>query len=443
MSNFLALATVTEAFRQLVEAGADEAIPGAEALVLRPPSSLSGNHPQGHANAYAGVYLYQVTPNVAWRNADTPTRRRDGSVAHVTRSAFDLNLMLTFYGADNKLEPQRVMGAVLRKLNSRPVLTKEQIQIAKMTAVDNVLANSDLDAEVEQVKFTLLPLALEELAKIWSVFFQTTYQLSVAYQASVVFIDGQESVSSALPVRARNIYVRTFEAPVIEKVLSKALPADQPSATRPIVSGDTLVLTGLRLKGDVTRIRLSGAEITPSEVSPTEISFVLSAPPFPADTLRAGAQGIQVIHDINMGTPETPHKGFESNVAAFVLRPSVAVGAVNITNTSVVDGTTFHNATVVLNFTPRVGVAQRVALLLNEFDPPPPPNRAPYAYRFDAPVTPLNPGDLSVASLTASVTHVASAKYLVRVQVEGAESVLQTDADPNNPKFISPQVNLI
>jgi hypothetical protein len=440
MSNFLALATVTEALRQLVEDGANDAIPGAEALVVRPPNNLSGNHPPGHPNVYAGVYLYQVTPNAAWRNEETPTRRSDGTLMRGTRSAFDLTLMLSFYGADNKLEPQRVMGAVLRKLGARPVLTKEDIQTAKVTAVDNVLITSNLDTEVEQVKFTLLPLALEELSKVWSIFFQTAYQLSVAYQASVVFIDGTETPSSALPVRIRTVYVRTFEAPVIEKVLSKALPADEPSATRAIVSGDTLVLAGFRLQGDVTRVRIAGVEVTPATVSPSEVTVKLDVPPLPADTLRAGAQGVQVMHKINMGTPETEHKGFESNVAAFVLRPIVAPGGVNITSTSVVDGTTFHNAQVVLNFTPRVGLGQRVALLLNEFDPP--STRPAYAYRFDVPVEPLDPGDISVAALTATVTHIASAKYLARVQVDGAESMLQPDANPLDPKFISPQVDL-
>jgi hypothetical protein len=141
-----------------------------------------------------------------------------------------------------------------------------------------------------------------------------------------------------------------------------------------------------------------------------------------------------------MGEPETEHKGFESNVAAFVLRPIVSAGAVNITSTSVLDGTTFHNADVTLNFTPRVGLSQRVALLLNELNPP--TDRPAYAYRFEVVVEPVNPGDISVGSLIAHVTHVASAHYLVRIQVDGAESLLQSDSNMLDPKFILPEVNL-
>lgn len=445
MSNYLSLATVIEALRQLVEDGANDAIAGAQAMVVRPPSNLSGNHPPGQPNVYAGVYLYQVTPNVAWRNEETPTRRSNGTLLRGTRSAFDLHMLVSFYGADNKLEPQRVMGAVLRKMAEKPILTKEQIITARNTVVDDVLNDpldkNNLETEVEQVKFTMLPLSLEEMSKVWSVFFQTAYQLSVAYQASVVFVDGRETASSALPVRVRKLYVRTFESPVIERVLSKALPADEPSATRAIISGDRLVLQGFRLQGDVTRIRLAGVEVTPATVSPSEITLTLDVPPLPADRLRAGAQGVQVVHKINMGEPETEHRGFESNAAAIVVRPIVTPGAVTMTSTSVVDGTTFYNAKVVLNFIPRVGVDQRVALLLNEFDPP--STRAAFAYRFDVLVEPANLGDISVSPLTAKVTHVASAKYLVRVQVDGAESLLQSDANPLDPKFIAPKVDLI
>ena len=440
MSNYLAIATVSEALRKLVEDGAKEAIIGARAMVVRPPSNLSGNHPAGNPDVYAGVYPYQVSPNVAWRNAETPTRRSDGTVMRPTRAAFDINFMLSFYGEDSKLEPQLVLGAVLRKLSSRPVLTKDDIIQAKASALGGALNDSDLEAEAEQVKFTLLPLSLEEVSKIWSIFFQTSYQLSVAYHASVVFIDGTEIASPALPVLLRNVYVRTFEAPFIERLLSKALPADQPSATRAIVSGDILVLSGYRLQGDFTYVRLAGMEVTPDTVSPGEITITLAAPPFPADRLRAGVQGVQVIHKISMGTPETEHEGLESNVAAFVLRPSIAPGTVNITGTQVVDATIFHNADIDLTFTPRVGVDQRVVMLLNEFDPP--STRSAYSYQFNVKVVPASPGDISVATLTASVTHVASAKYLVRAQVDGAESPLQADANPLDPKFIAPLVDL-
>ncbi len=438
MSNFLAIATVTECLRQIVEQGTQDAIKTALARVIRPPADLKSNHPKEDGNVFVGVYLYQVAPNVAFRNAAMPTRRSDGSVVQVSRTAYDLNFLVSFYGDDNKLEPQRVMGAVLRKLNAQPILTKETIKNAKKSLAD--LVESDLEAEVEQVKFSILPLSLDELSKLWSVFFQTSYLLSVGIQASVVFIDGRETARPALPVRSRNLYVRLINAPVIEQFLSQPTPVDPPTAERAIVAGDTLVISGKNLRGEVTRLRLGGVEVTPDRVMQTEIVITLKSPPFPPDTLRAGVQAVQVVQDIQMGAPPRPHAGFESNVAAFVLCPTVTPGAVTITKTSIVDSVTFHNANLALAFSPRVGVGQRVTLLLNELDPP--ASRPAYAYRFNVPVKPPNPADKSVAALAATVSNVAKGKYLVRVQVDGAESVLSASPDPNDARFNNPQVNI-
>ena len=58
---------------------------------------------------------------------------------------------------------------------------------------EDYLKTSNLEDEVEQVKFIPSQMSLEELSKIWSIFFQQSYALSMAYQASE-----QSEVSSAL-----------------------------------------------------------------------------------------------------------------------------------------------------------------------------------------------------------------------------------------------------
>jgi hypothetical protein len=155
--------------------------------------------------------------------------------------------------------------------------------------------------------------------------------------------------------------------------------------------------------------------------------------------LRAGVQGVQVVHPLMMGTPPTEHTGKESNVAAFVLIPTITANAVPVSN-HVVDGVTLCTNDITLNFTPRVGIHQRVVLLLNEFNAP--LTRPPFAYRFDAPFTPPNPADTSVASIVTRVAEVAAGDYLVRVQVDGAESPLDPGVDPDNPFFSDPKVTI-
>ncbi len=105
-----------------------------------------------------------------------------------------------------------------------------------------------------------------------------------------------------------------------------------------------------------------------------------------------------------------------------------------------VDGVTLCTDDIALAFTPPVGVRQRVVVLLNEFDPP--ADRPARAYRFDAPFTPPSPSDTYVTAVTARVAEVAAGKYLIRVQVDGAESALELGSDPNHPVFSAPQVTI-
>ncbi len=432
MSNSLAIATVTEAFRQqiqkaLTDSESETGISGALVKTLRPSSTTNG-FPNGEPTVYAGLYLYQVTPNTAWRNDFTPVRRSDGSSMRGTRSAYDLYYLVTFYGDESRQEPQRNLGCVVRKMASEPILTTEVIKNAKTGA----LVNSNLEAEVERVKFSQLPLSLEELSKLWSVFFQTAYCLSIAYQASVVFIDGTESGGPSLPVLARNVYVRPFRQIQVEKILSQETSSD-PILEQPILFGHTLVLQGKQLKGDATRVRIGGIEVTPEEVSDQQIKVLLDSPPFPVDSLFAGVQALQIIQDINMGTPEIPHKGFESDVVPLVLRPEVTP-SVSVKTT---DGA-YRKATLKLDFTPSVAVGQRVAVLLNELNAS--GTRPPYSYRYDITVPATPPP--AFASLNVEV-RVLSAQYLLRVQVDGAESVLDAGSDPvNDPQYVGPTVDL-
>ncbi len=439
MSNFLGIATVTEAFRQVLnEATITSGVAGASATAVRPTSGANNGQPGSPPKDGVNLFLYQVTPNGAFRNADTPNRRSDGSLIQPTRSAYDLHYLLTFYGSEMDLVPQRVLGSVLGVLHSLPLLTHKRVESAKMSLLLPFLAASNLEIELETIKLNIIPLNLEELSKLWSVFFQTTYNLSVAFQASVLFIDGTDISAPALPVYRRNFYMRPIDQPVIDQVLSQKTLADPAESNSPIVAGDILVLAGRQLRGDIVSARIAGIEVVPDEVSDTQVRVSLKSPPFPVDSLRAGVQGAQLIYRLNMGTPETQHQGFESNAAAFVLRPQVTPGAVLITKSFTVDLVKYKNATLTLNLDPKVGSGQRLVLLLNEYNPP--PNRAARAYRFEIKMPALPPDP--VGQLDALVTSVAEGSYLVRVQVDGAESLLDPGPNPEAPKYVGPLVNI-
>lgn len=428
MSNFLAIATVTATLRQVLDDAVSKDVNGASAKAVRPnaPSNLL-------PNPGVNVYLYQVTPNAAFRNADVPTRGPDAGLVQRPRAAMDLHYLLSFYGEEGELEPQRVLGSAVRVLHEQPILPRQKIRDVINAAA--FLTTSNLDEEVELVKLTQLPLSLEELAKLWSVFFQTAYVLSVAFQASVVLIEGKAAPRATLPVRERNLYVIAFQQPVIESIASAAGPQ------QPIVVGSTLRITGAALRGNVTRVRIGQQLATPApdQVSATQIDV-----PLPGG-LRAGIQSAQVEHPTLMGTPPTLHSGVESNAAPFVLQPTIILAVSNVGPTLdngtpvVVDGVTLRSATITTTFTPLVGRTQRVKLLLYEFNAP--GGRPARAYVFDAPLANgiTNPAQSDTATIAFPIERVVPGSYLARVHVEGAESPLTADA---SGRYNAPQVTI-
>lgn len=429
MSNHLAIATVTFVLGQIVDAAAKAAVPGAGVTTQRPDALNNTTTPQPPVN----LYLYQVSPNGAWRNDDLPTRATNGGLLRRPQAALDLFYLLTFFGDETELEPQRILGSVATALHARPVLTREKIRSAIQTVVDadpnHYLAGSDLAEQVELVKFSPLPLNLEELSKLWSVFLQTPYSLSVAYQGSVVLLEAEGSPQQAAPVRERNVYVEPIRQPVIEELLSRSGPNDLPAAGRPIVSTAQLVVRGRGLRDADTRVLIGGVEVT-SFVESSDTRIILSIPA----GVRAGERALRVVHRTMMGTPLTPHGAAESNAVTFVLRPRITspVSVANVEGS----GDEPRSGDVTVQLDPEVGRTQRVTLLLNERHPP--QGRTPRSYSFEAP--PRQPTDPETsASITIPARGVAPGEYLVRVRVDGAESLLEPDA---SGEYDSPEVEI-
>src|SRR5438552_2365082 len=123
MSNFLAIATVTATLKRILHAIVSVDVNGADVRTVRPELLVNDA-----AFIGANLYLYQVTPNAALRNADLPTRRADGSVIQRPQAALDLHYLFSFYGDETKYEPQLTLGSVVRTLHSQPILTRQEIQ---------------------------------------------------------------------------------------------------------------------------------------------------------------------------------------------------------------------------------------------------------------------------------------------------------------------------
>ncbi|MFN2467001.1 MAG: Pvc16 family protein [Gaiellaceae bacterium] len=424
MSNSLAIATTTVVLGDIVQSGLG-AVTGAMVTNVRPDEKDNGA-PSLEAN----VFLYQVTPNAALRNADLPTRTANGDLRRRPQLGLDLHYLVSFYGDEAILEPQRLLGGAVSALHARPVVTGSAIQAiidastgADLTDPRRYLGDTDLFEQVERVSFTPLALNLEELSKLWSTLFGVPYVLSVVYEASVVLVEAQVAPKPALPVRLRNVYVLPIERPLVESVAAEDGPDE------PILPGTTIVVRGTHLRGDVTRLRVGETIVAPAveEVGETEIRAALEPPLFPPGTLRAGVQGAQVVHLLELGTPPEAHRGFESNVAPFVLRSTLTSTSVtNVTGS----GTAPRSATATVVADPPIGKRQRVLLLLYEV-------AGGEAYSFQAPTRELDTDPVEIR-----VEGVAAGTYLVRIQVDGAESPLEVETapGPNQGRFVGPTV---
>ncbi|MFF0396901.1 DUF4255 domain-containing protein [Streptomyces sp. NPDC005248] len=204
MSNALAIATVTQALALLIENNLSPEMDIAVKVETRKPPAEPPVEPT------INVFLYQVTPNPSMRHTDLPTRASDGTLLKRPVAALDLHFLISAYGEEAELVGQRLIGCVVRTLHEIPVLPAELIELA---AERPYLAGSDLVDSPQRLRFTPTVMDVDETSKLWGMLHQTPYALSVAYQASLVLIEGRERPLPVKPVERRTVTVLPFGAP--------------------------------------------------------------------------------------------------------------------------------------------------------------------------------------------------------------------------------------
>jgi Pvc16 N-terminal domain len=411
MSNYLAVATITATLQRTLQAVVQTDIEGARVTTVR-PSDIGNGTPESGVN----LFLYQVMTNPALHNLDAAPLRSRG-LTPKRQAALDLYYMFSFYGNDTELEPQRLMGSVIRALNDKRVITQDMIQVACRDSTLPFLQASNLADQIQQISIVPLDLNLEDLSKAWSVFFQTPYMLSMGYKVLVVLVEGEAAPARGLPIRDRRTQGISpyYHQPQIEQISSQ----DNPE--QPIVANSTLLIRGKQLKGDwATQVRLCGVIVTPTEVSDRQLVVPLSL--LPDTALRAGVQSLQVIHPSSSNNHPSQHRGKESNAAPFVVRPQVLSITTTLDQGDEDEGLSGH-LQIHTNLT--VGGTQRVVLVLNQWN-----TEQPTSYLFNAP-----PRHRDGHTLSIPFQAVQPGDYLVRLMVDGAESQLDVDADATSPTY--------
>lgn len=414
MSNFRAIATVTATLQRVLQAAVQSDVPGAGVSTVKPGEGANTHLPTTGIN----LFLYQVAPNPHRSNLDLPTRRSEGDLVQRPQIALDLHYLVSFYGDDLALEPQRLLGSTVAFLHSQPLITRSQIEAAIADNAKPFLANSDLADQPELVRFTPLTISLEELSRLWSVMLQVHYVLSVAYKASVVLVERQVSPRPSLPTRVLNLAAIPMRQPYIRQVIAQA------GEGMPITPGAPVQIEGIDLQAAAIEVDIDEASISPTAVDSDRIALTLPA------TLAAGPHSIQVRQGVEIGTAGGTRPAFASNLGAFVLQPVVTQtnGKYDIAISGVQGaGAAPRSATITVGVAPTVGATQTATLEMLAGQQ--------VAYTFRA-----QPRPSAGTQLTFAVVGVTAGDYVFRVRVDGAESPMELNASrtPTAPKGTIP-----
>lgn len=403
MSTSLAIAAVTAKLRDLLR-DVTAVVPGADVTTLAPDKALeeTGNR--------VNLFLYQTTVNTGWSNLDMPGRVKSGETGQPPL-ALNLHYLVTAYTQDDNdslVTSHRLLGHAMSILHDHTVLDWDEIGAALPTA--------EVGEQMERVRLTPQPLSVDEMSKLWTTF-QAHYRPSAAYQASVVLIESTRPVSTPLPVLRRGEEDRGVDAepgliPPLPTLTRLEPPGKQPglqfreidSGSGPTIVGDELTIRGHHLAGDVvlarfSHPRLEGVEAeaiaaiapAPEDVTATEITLKLSDTAqayekFPAGIYRLA---IDVTRDEDGKTVTR-----RTNELPLSLSPRVVLG-----DTPVVGGV------LTVGCRPHVWPKQSVALLLGSHEIPAASRTA------------------KVDTLSFDVSGAAAGRYLVRLRIDGVDSL--------------------
>jgi hypothetical protein len=393
MSNSLAIAATTATLRNLLQTQVpliDTSLSDLD--VTTQPLDLARKHV---TKSQLNLFLYQTVINAGWRNMQMPGQLRPGE-SGMPPLPINLHYLITAYGRGEDADGvnHQVLGAAMSVLHDTPVLDRAAIAAA--------LAKNDLGAQFESLRITPLATSVDELSKLWMVF-QTQYRISAAYEVTVILIDSLQQARSPLPVLQRGQGDKgvTSVARTLPVLTGIVMPRSQLAARL----GDNITLQGKALSTNFTTVRFTSPRLdAPVELTPTV-----------AD--EAGNLAVHIpskIEDINVLQNWTPGQytvalvlrlpgvpELLSDEIAFALAPQITIHP----PLSVTKGT----VNLTIDCEPRLTGDQRVLLLFGD--------------RQIKPASINTPAMPAPTTLTFSIPNVDVGSYVVRLRVDGADSI--------------------
>jgi hypothetical protein len=415
MSSPLAIAAVTAALKDLLNDGLmnhDLSSVGSLTVSALPPDRIATGAMEPNQ---LNLFLYQVTSNQGWRNASLPSRDAAGMRLGNPPLALDLHYLLTAYGSQD-LHAEILLGYAMHLLHETPVLTRAALRtvLAPTDPVDGsilptpfgTLRAIDLAEQVELVKITPAFLSGEDLSKMWTAM-QARYRPSVAYVASVVLIEGTAPVRAAPPVLSRGAQDRGPSASATPPPRLTGARATASELLPALRLGDDLQLAGTRLEaaGTMTAVLTDAAgtdHVLPPLAPPLGGRLDIRLPAV-ADDASAMADWMVGPHLAALRLARPDGTTWTTNAVPCVLAPLITVSPAAAAAGDIL---------LTVTCTPRLREAQLPAVQLVWGA------RTVAPGSIDTPADPAQP-----TTLTFALAAVAAGEYLVRLRVQGIDSL--------------------
>lgn len=422
MSSPLAIAAVTSTLRNLITRGLRDM-----------PNQKVTTHPLDKARSpgasldQINIFLYQTTPNAAWRNMDMPREVRPGESGHPPL-ALNLYYLITAYGKDDDdTLSHRWLGEAMSVLHDHPLLGAQEIKDALKTA--------ELHTQIERVRITPQPLSLDEMSKLWTTF-QTNYRVSSAYQVEVVLIESNRAVRTPLPVLTHGKDDRGVisqpdlvpQFPTIEELRLVDPVTNELLATKGRFSfeiGDRIAVLGHHFagaEGDGTKVNVTIRLITsrlnkpqdivvaPADRTDRRINFQIGPANIPAGLYELSTLVAPI------GSTDEPPPTVE---VPLLLAPKLVGLPGAVARTNVVDG--LGDVTIAVTCSPDILPEQTVTLALGDVQLQAAPRAA------------------ATTALSFTGERIGAGSFRVRLRVDGVDSHIVDFTDPKKPQFIESQ----